>query len=84
LGLRGKRSATYSELGERIEQLLGLAQEQAETLLADARAEAERIVTEARQDADKIRAHAQENGEGVPRCSCRRQVKTDQCAATEY
>lgn len=58
LGRLDKRSATYSELGNRVEQILTLAQEQAEKLVADARSEAERITAEARQEADKIRAQA--------------------------
>jgi vacuolar-type H+-ATPase subunit H len=61
LGRLGKRSATYSELGTRVEQILALAQEQAETLVADARSEAERIIAAARQEADKTRAQARDD-----------------------
>jgi cell division septum initiation protein DivIVA len=57
---RGKSGVqpTYSGLGDRISQLLRLAEEQREQILADARAEAAGIVKEARRQAEQILADA--------------------------
>lgn len=58
--MRTTPAPSYSELGARIGQMLGLAQEEATALRADARAEAEATVLDSRAQADRAQARADE------------------------